>query len=76
MPRISTFPLLNEGPGQLPQRRTGDYSAAVVDEDNKIWVVAEWASPNVIPLQQPDTSNPRIGNWGTYIVQIDPYIVD
>ena len=76
VPKISTNPLLNEGPGQLPQRRTGDYSAAVLDEQGQVWVVAEWASDKNIQLFQPDTGNSRFANWGTYIIEVNPYTLD
>lgn len=76
VPHISTNPLLNEGPGQLPQRRTGDYSVATIDENGSVWVVAEWASDRYTNLKQPDTKNPRLANWGTYIIQVDPFTLD
>ena len=76
VPKISTNPLLNEGPGQLPQRRTGDYSTAVLDEQGQAWVVAEWASDKHIQLSQPDTGNSRFANWGTYIMEVNPYTLD
>lgn len=76
VPRISTNPLLNEGPGQIPQRRTGDYSVATLDEDGQVWIVAEWASDRYTNLRQPDSKNPRLANWGTYIIEIDPFVLD
>lgn len=76
MPKVSRDPLLNEGPGVLPQRRTGDYSAATLDEDGKVWVVAEWASDKYTNLKQPDSGNPRHANWGTWIMEVNPYTMD
>lgn len=75
VPKPSQNPLLNEGPGQIPQRRTGDYSTAVLSEDGKVWVVAQWASDKFTNLSQPDSGNPRYANWGTYVMEIDPYVL-
>jgi hypothetical protein len=76
VPKVSRNPLLNEGPGALPQRRTGDYSAATLDEQGTVWGVAEWASDKYTYLKQPDTGNPRTSNWGTYIMEVNPYTLD
>lgn len=41
--------------------RWGDYSAAVADTDNSIWMATEWI---------PDTPRTSITNWGTFIGQL------
>ena len=76
MPRVSNYTLELNGPGALPQRRSGDYSTAVLDEQGNVWVVAEWASDSYITLPRPDTGAPQTGNWGTYIVKVNPYASD
>lgn len=74
MPKPSSDPLSNEGPAARPQRRTGDYSVATLDENGNVWVVAEWASNRYTTLLQ--SSVPRLTNWGTYIMKINPYTLD
>jgi hypothetical protein len=41
--------------------RWGDYSAAVADTDNSIWMATEWI---------PDTPRTAFTNWGTFIGQL------
>jgi len=41
--------------------RWGDYSAAVADTDNSIWMATEWI---------PDTPRTEYTNWGTFIGQL------
>lgn len=41
--------------------RWGDYSAAVADTDNSIWMATEWI---------PDSPRTKLTNWGTFIGQL------
>ena len=55
---FSGYKYFGGGPG-----RTGDYSAAVVDEHGAIWMASEYipAAPRTL-----------LANWGTFIAQIAP----
>ena len=71
VPHLSTKPLMSVNGVQIALR-TGDYSTAVLDEQGKAWLVAEYAGDHNATAYSPTNEKNRTLNWATWIMQVDP----
>ena len=74
VPHLSSSELVATNYEPLAPLRTGDYSAATLDELGNVWLVAEYSSSRNASAASGSggTNPPVIGlNWGTWIMQLD-----
>ncbi|KAK9813754.1 hypothetical protein WJX73_007121 [Symbiochloris irregularis] len=71
VPHLSTKPLISTNSPQ-PDLRTGDYSVAVLDEQGRAWLVAEYAGDHNATSFSPTNELNHTLNWATWIMQVDP----
>lgn len=71
VPHLSTNELISVNGIQV-DLRTGDYSSAALDEQGKVWAVAEYAGRRNGTAFSPTNEANRTLNWATWIMHIDP----